>query len=351
MAATPTPPPCAVLFDLDGTLIDFELLSEECLNAVLRETPGVPSTAVVTRELHAGIIGMAKRDWSRQLLQQLAIPEDVLTPEAFSAGWAAHMALRYDELQLMPGAAELVATLQRRGVPMAIATSSDRKQCEAKIAVHAATLREPMGAVVCGDEVPRGKPHPDIFLAAAEKLGVAPERCVVVEDSPYGAQAGVAAGMVAVFVPDARFMDEAALSRVPAEARRVGALSDVASVLDQLTAGATALMSDGAFVTPAELVLRSALFAAREFDTATGDGHVFYRGQSSAINQLRLLPRKLELRVCDTKKKGMVAVFVPDARFMDEAALSRVPAEARPVEALADVASVLDELTASATTV
>ena len=248
MATSKSAPRCAVLFDLDGTLIDFEQLSEECLNSVLDETAGVGPTTRVTRAMHASIIGMAKADWSRSLLKQLSIPEDVLAPEAFSAGWAAHMARRYDELRLMPGTADVVRGLTQRGVPMAIATSSDRPQCEAKLATHAETLREPMGAVVCGNEVARGKPQPDIFIAAAAKLAAAmgveaipPGNCVVVEDSPFGAQAGIAAGMVTVFVGDKRFMDEAALARVPAEAIRVDSLADLLPVVDRmLGAAATA---------------------------------------------------------------------------------------------------------------
>ena len=95
--------------------------------------------------------------------------------------------------------------LKARGVPIAIATSSLRERLDATL--HASRLEDVFDVTVAGDEVDNGKPAPDLFLAAAERLGLPPEQCVAVEDSPAGVEAALAAGMRVVAVarhPDHR---------------------------------------------------------------------------------------------------------------------------------------------------
>jgi len=99
-----------------------------------------------------------------------------------------------------PGLLSLLGHLRNRDLPLAIATSSERTQAEWKL--EAAGVREWFQVVVCGDEVRQGKPAPDIYLLAAGRLGVAPEDCVALEDSPAGLRALDAAGIRSIFIKD-----------------------------------------------------------------------------------------------------------------------------------------------------
>ena len=109
----------------------------------------------------------------------------------------------FPKAQPMPGARRLTGHLARHGVPQAVASSSHRRDFELKITQH----REWFACfqcVVLGDdpEVKRGKPAPDIFLAAAARIGAVPSECLVIEDAPSGVEAARAAGMSVVAVPN-----------------------------------------------------------------------------------------------------------------------------------------------------
>ena len=108
----------------------------------------------------------------------------------------------------MPGAAELVAELRALGVPMGIGTSSQRALCELKLSRQSFTQH--FACVVCSDDpgIVRGKPSPDIFLAAAAAMGAAASRCIVVEDTPNGVRAALAAGMDVIAVVDPHMRGE-----------------------------------------------------------------------------------------------------------------------------------------------
>jgi pseudouridine-5'-monophosphatase len=107
-------------------------------------------------------------------------------------------------VEALPGAKELSAQFHQLGVPMAIATSSSAEAVALKRRKHEDVFSR-MHAITCGDdaELKQGKPAPDIFLLTARRLGVEPAHCLVFEDSPSGVQAGKAAGMRVVAVPDA----------------------------------------------------------------------------------------------------------------------------------------------------
>lgn len=115
---------------------------------------------------------------------------------------------RYASIKPWPGTMDLLKALAERGVPLAIATSTPRDSYTAKME-HQRDIVPLMSAVVTGDEVPNGKPAPDIFIKAAQRLGVDPRRCLVFEDSPLGIQGAKAAGCFTVALPDARMASNA----------------------------------------------------------------------------------------------------------------------------------------------
>lgn len=173
----------AIIFDLDGTLIDYEGASHTALARPLerrgRELPW---------SLHARIIGTKPEDWSRTIVEACAFGADELTPAQYAAEYFAEIDGLYEAIEAWPGTLPLLRRLRARGFPLAIATSSPRSSFDRKMVHHPEILRS-MDAVVTGDEVERGKPAPDIFLEAARRLGSQASRCVVFEDSPLGLQA------------------------------------------------------------------------------------------------------------------------------------------------------------------
>ena len=188
------PPSVAVLFDLDGVLIDSEPLYTQATQAVVGRFGKVFDWSVKSE-----IIGRSSLEGAVYTIEALALP---LSPEEYLAERGVHLDRLFDNVPLMPGAAELVQRLDDLGVPIAVATSSARRLFLQKTAPHAFFSR--FDAVVCGDDprVRALKPAPDIFLVAAGELGVAPEQCLVIEDSLAGVAAARAAGARVVAVPD-----------------------------------------------------------------------------------------------------------------------------------------------------
>lgn len=109
-------------------------------------------------------------------------------------------------MPVKPGLFELLDYLDHRGIMKAVATSTERKRTEKYLTL--AGIRERFDAIVCGDEVERGKPEPDIFLEAARRTGKRPEECIVLEDSANGIKAASRAKMFPVLIPDMRRPDE-----------------------------------------------------------------------------------------------------------------------------------------------
>ena len=188
----------AVVFDLDGTLIDYEGASHTAL-AMPLERRG----RNLTWELHASILGTKPEDWSCHILEALGIPAEELTPEQYVVEYFEDVVALYETIPAWDGCLALLTKLSAAGFPMAIATSSPRASFDKKMQFHAPLLTK-MSAVVTGDEVSRGKPSPDIFLEACRRLGCDPRSCIVFEDSPAGVSGAHAAGCLAVALPDAR---------------------------------------------------------------------------------------------------------------------------------------------------
>ncbi|HEX2883637.1 MAG TPA: HAD-IA family hydrolase [Candidatus Limnocylindria bacterium] len=217
-AAASLPAPEAVIFDLDGTLVDTVPARIGAWEAVFAER-GIS----VTAEELAPLIGIDGRRLARDVAEAAGLP---LTPgddEAIDHR-AGHL---FDERNRsprpLPGAREALERLSRAGVTWAIATSSRAEQVA--VSVDALQLDD-RPRIVDGSRVEHAKPAPDLLLLAAEELGVAPERCWYVGDSTWDMRAAVAAGMVAVGV--------LAGAAVDAEALRGAGAAIVVETLDEL---------------------------------------------------------------------------------------------------------------------
>ena len=187
--------PAAVLFDMDGTLIDSEKVWDRSLHEVLRwlggtalspearaETLGgnlAGSLAVVFREAGVTPTPELEDEGAGRLVAH--------TAELFAAG-----------LPWRPGALDALRTVAAAAVPAALVTNTGRYLTDKALE---SIGREHFAVTVCGDEVPRGKPAPDPYLRAAALLGVDPGECVAVEDSPTGIRAAEAAGVPVLAVP------------------------------------------------------------------------------------------------------------------------------------------------------
>ncbi|MDR7167132.1 HAD superfamily hydrolase (TIGR01509 family) [Nocardia kruczakiae] len=184
----------AVLWDMDGTLLDSEKLWDIGVRELAEELGGRMTDAI----RHA-LIGADARNALRILFDGLGLELD---PAAMLAAgqWLERRVteLMTGPIPWRPGAQDALATLRTAGLPAALVTNTKRSITELCLE----TLGRHMFDVsVCGDEVDSGKPAPDPYLRAARLLGVAPEDCVAVEDSPTGSAAALAAGCRVLVVP------------------------------------------------------------------------------------------------------------------------------------------------------
>lgn len=182
--------PWLVIFDCDGVLVDSERLNVRTWTGMMRDA-GVDFTEADAVET---FVGKAYKD-NRVTLTELtgAVPD----PE-WERAWRAEFARSQEELEPVPGAAEAVAAVRELGLQVCVASGSLRAAISAKLARTGLEGLFPESARFSAEQVERGKPAPDVFLLAAESMGFAPDRCVVVEDSRAGVEAAVAADMPAV---------------------------------------------------------------------------------------------------------------------------------------------------------
>jgi sugar-phosphatase len=182
--------PHALVLDMDGLMVD----SEPLWFLVERDFAAARGGAW-THALAQGCVGRGTAFTLRTMSATFGFPTDVTRDtEAIMDAFL----LRLGELRLKPGCVELLDAAE--GLPLAVASSSPLRLIRAVLDRFALTAR--FAAVVSGESVASPKPAPDIFLRAAEVLGVAPERCAVCEDSLAGATAGRAAGMFVIAVPE-----------------------------------------------------------------------------------------------------------------------------------------------------
>jgi HAD superfamily hydrolase (TIGR01509 family) len=185
----------AVVFDLDGVLLDSEQVWDDVREQLARERGGRWSDRA-----QRDMMGMSSPEWSRYMHDVVGLSE---SPEEINAEVVRRLLERYRErLPLLPGALDAVRRLAAAW-PLGLASSSNRPVIEAFL--DAAGVRELFAATVSSEEVAGGKPAPDVFLEAARRLDVAPERCAAIEDSANGLRAAHAAGMRVVAVPNTHY--------------------------------------------------------------------------------------------------------------------------------------------------
>ncbi|MCR6489487.1 HAD family phosphatase [Amycolatopsis sp. OK19-0408] len=183
----------AVIFDLDGVLVDSERIWDEVRRAVVAEHGGTWLPEATRAQQ-----GMSTPEWARYLVEELGAQ---LSPPEIATLVVKRMAARYAaEPPLIPGAVEVVRKVSARW-PVAIASSSPVILIKGFLDVTGL----PVGAAVSSEQVGAGKPAPDVYLRAAELLGVAPDRCAAVEDTTNGLRSALAAGMAVYAVPNPHF--------------------------------------------------------------------------------------------------------------------------------------------------
>src|SRR5262252_10710670 len=182
----------AVVFDLDGVLVDSERLWDQARREVAIEHGGHWRANAT-----AAMQGMSSVEWSEYMRDTLAVD---LPPDQIAELAVANLLEQYRrKLPLIPGALEAVRRIGRRW-PLALASSAGRPVIDTVLAI--AGLQHEFQVTVSSEEVPRGKPAPDVYLEAALRLGQPPRACAAVEDSANGIRSAVAAGLRVVAVPN-----------------------------------------------------------------------------------------------------------------------------------------------------
>jgi HAD superfamily hydrolase (TIGR01509 family) len=183
----------AVVFDMDGLLIDSEALFRDAMMHVAKEQGRDLPLAVFLR-----MVGMPAGGSRKVALEHFG--EDFAFDAFNEAAWAYANVRNEQGIALKPGVLELLDHLDRAALPRAVATSSSHRAVELHLGRRGLASR--FDAIVAAGDYARGKPNPDPFLTAAVRLGVAPEFCLALEDSHNGVRAAHAAGMMTVMVPD-----------------------------------------------------------------------------------------------------------------------------------------------------
>jgi HAD superfamily hydrolase (TIGR01509 family) len=185
----------AVVFDLDGVLLDTEELWDEARRQIAEERGGRWRP-----DAQKAMMGMSSPEWSRYMHDAIGVPD---TPERISEEVVERLAELYRrELPLIDGATDAVRRIGARW-PLGIASSSNRPLID--LFLELTGTRGLFRATVSSEEVAHGKPAPDVYLEAARRLAVAPERGAAIEDSENGIRSAAAAGMHVVAIPNQVF--------------------------------------------------------------------------------------------------------------------------------------------------
>lgn len=193
----------AVIFDMDGVIIDSEPLWEKSESVLLKQK-GFGSNESYRKEYRKKIMGLSQRDSVQLLKETFGLRE---SPEEILHARLKILLEFYErELELIDGIPELLQSLEQRRIETALASGSPMKVIE--FVLKKFSLSDVFRIKVSGDCVERGKPHPDIYLKTARRLGVSPEECVAIEDSINGIVSAKEAGMRCIAVPDPRIAPE-----------------------------------------------------------------------------------------------------------------------------------------------
>jgi beta-phosphoglucomutase family hydrolase len=187
----------AIIFDMDGLMIDSEQNQSRSMGKVLEEQ-GIKPIFNDVGIMHGLTIGIPAHDNFKNLKKQHGLQASI--EELHSRKKEIYHELLKDGVTAMPGLFELFEYLRDKPLKKAIASSSIKRDIE--MVVGHLDLRDHFDALVSVDQVKRGKPAPDLFLEAAKQLGVQPEHCMVLEDASQGVTAGKAAGMKVIAVPN-----------------------------------------------------------------------------------------------------------------------------------------------------
>jgi HAD superfamily hydrolase (TIGR01509 family) len=185
----------AVVFDLDGVIVDSEQVWDDVREQLAKERGGRWHEGA-----QAAMMGMSSPEWSAYMHDEIGLAE---SPQEINDEVVRRLLARYREsLPLIDGAVDAVRRLAPE-FSLAVASSSNRPIIEAVLAT--AGIAQLFSVTVSSEEVARGKPAPDVYLEAARRLGGAPERCAAVEDSSNGLRSAHAAGMRVLALPNAHY--------------------------------------------------------------------------------------------------------------------------------------------------
>jgi HAD superfamily hydrolase (TIGR01509 family) len=213
----------AVIFDIDGLMIDSERISQRSWGQVMADA-GYP----LSEEVYLQMIGRTEKD-VRYILQRVYGEEFPFDEMYHRREERFNQIIAREGMPVKPGLITLLDFIDAKGMKKAVASSTYCRLAEMKLI--AAGIRERFSVLVTGDEVAHGKPAPDLFLAAAARIETPPAECLVLEDSEAGLQAAHAAGMAPVWVPD---MQPVAESVVGLAFRQVKSLDEVVGVLEEV---------------------------------------------------------------------------------------------------------------------
>ena len=205
----------AVVFDLDGVLLKSEEVWDAVREAYVRDRGGR-----YDEEIQRAMMGMSSPEWSRYLHEAAGVPDE---PDAINAEVVRRMLESYRaRLPLVSGAVEAVQGMAER-FRLGLASSSNRELIDAVI--DAAGLTRYFAATVSSEEVPRGKPAPDVYIEAARRLDVEPSRCAAIEDSHGGIRSAKGAGMRVIAIPNPSYPpDDESLSQADVTIRSLDEL-------------------------------------------------------------------------------------------------------------------------------
>ena len=190
----------AVIFDMDGVIFDTEKVYLDIWTEVF-EKYGYK----MTKELYVTVMGTGRKNVIKTFLENFGddLPIEKMYEEKDNQLF---YIIENQGIPLKEGVKELFSMLKEKDYKIALATSAKKERVEKQIKDK--WLKESFDAIVCGDDVEKGKPSPDIFLKAAKKIDVEPENCFVVEDSPAGIKAAFSGGMKGIHVEDLKAADE-----------------------------------------------------------------------------------------------------------------------------------------------